>query len=88
MDNPDVIQNVGTSSELKPAIQWGWLRALLQLIAWFIVYSLITGLASVVVILIQGQDPATLMADQAAVIEKIGIIGMVDPRIMVPLTLK
>ena len=76
MDNLETTQDVQTSSEPKPAIQWGWLRALLQLIAWFIVNMIISGIAAVVVILIQGQDPATLIADQAGIIEKIGIIGM------------
>jgi membrane protease YdiL (CAAX protease family) len=76
MDNIETTPDVTSSMESKPAIQWGWLRAILLLIAWFIVFSLLSGVASVVVILAQGQDPATLMTDQAAVIEKIGIIGM------------
>ena len=76
MDNPETIQEVQSSPEIKPAIRWGWLRALLQLIVWFIVNALISGIATVAVVLIQGQDPASLMGDQAEIIEKIGIIGM------------
>ena len=76
MENPEIIKDVQNSSTTKPAIKWGWLRALIQLIVWFIVNLLISGLATVAVVIIQGQDPATLMGDQAGIIEKVGIIGM------------
>jgi membrane protease YdiL (CAAX protease family) len=76
MENPEIIKDVQNSSTTNPAIKWGWLRALIQLIVWFIVNLLISGIATVAVVIIQGQDPATLMGDQAGIIEKVGIIGM------------
>ncbi len=75
-ENLKIIENVHNASTAKPAIKWGWLRALIQLIVWFIVNLLITGIATIAVVIIQGQDPAILMGDQAGIIEKIGIIGM------------
>ncbi|MEJ2543773.1 MAG: hypothetical protein P8Y99_06865, partial [Calditrichaceae bacterium] len=61
MENPEIIEDEKNSSLTKPAIQWGWLRAVLQLIAWIIINLVISGIATVAVVLIQGQDPASLM---------------------------
>lgn len=73
MDNLETTQDVQTSSESKPAIQLGWLRALLQLIAWFIFYAIVTSIATLAIALIRGIDPSTLMGDEAAIFEKLGI---------------
>ena len=73
MDNLETTQDVQTSSESKPAIQLGWLRAFLQLIAWFIFYAIVTSIATLAIALIRGIDPSTLMGDEAAIFEKLGI---------------
>jgi len=77
MENSESIQDVQITNEPKPAIPWGWLRASLQFLVWLILVKIvIESIAAVAVVLIQGQDPTSLMGDPAGAIEKIGIIGM------------
>jgi len=56
-----------------PAIKHGWLRALLQLFAWFIVYTIVTGVAAILVVLISGQDLSSIMTDEADIIKTMGV---------------
>ena len=62
-----------TPAEREPAIKWGWVRALLLLVVWFIVYAVVTSLMAVVMITLSGQDPMKMMSDQANLIKTIGV---------------
>ena len=76
MENPELIKNDQNDSNLKPAIKWGWLRALLQFFVWIVLMVIIQGMVAVAVILIKGQDPALLMTDKGGIFQKIGVTGI------------
>lgn len=57
----------------QPAIKWGWLRAMILLIVWFIVYAVMSSAAALLVLVVSGQDPAALISDAANLIENLGV---------------
>ncbi|MEJ2055878.1 MAG: hypothetical protein P8X42_18340 [Calditrichaceae bacterium] len=76
MDNSGTVQTVTPTKNKKPAIKWGWLRAVLQFIAWLIIYIIVSNTAVVIVAVLRGIDPMTLMGNPASLIEKLGIEWM------------
>jgi uncharacterized protein len=76
MDNSGTVQTVTPTKDKKPAIKWGWLRAVLQFIAWLIIYIIVSNTAVVIVAVLRGIDPMTLMGNPASLIEKLGIEWM------------
>ena len=64
---------ISVQEQPHPAIKWGWLRATILLIVWFIVYAVLSGAGALLVIIVSGQDPTTLMSDAANLIETLGI---------------
>ena len=76
MENPELIKCDQNVSNLKPAIKWGWLRALLQFIVCIILTAFTQGIGVVAVILIKGQDLTLLTTEQSGFLEKVGVTGM------------
>ena len=59
-------------TQSQPAIKWGWLRAVLFLIAGTIASFIGAAAGFIIVITITGNDFAMLQSDPAGLIEKIG----------------
>ena len=77
MDNPEINQEVQATEVIKAAIPWGWLRAIVLFVVWLFAYVVVSNVTLVLIAIIQGINPMSLMADEAGIFQTIGVGWMV-----------
>ncbi|MBN2424457.1 MAG: CPBP family intramembrane metalloprotease [Calditrichaceae bacterium] len=77
MDNFEIdpafpTESVKKHEEKSPAIKWGWLRAVLFLLANAIASTVVIGVTFLIILIVKGIDLATVMTDRAQIYELMG----------------